>query len=58
MFDELSDITLIETPLMDSAGFLELLLRFCFNLLVGYPALFICFITPRANGVIIISPLR
>lgn len=34
MFDELSDITLIETPLMDSAGFLELLLRFCFNLLV------------------------
>ena len=32
--DELSDITLIETPLMDSAGFLELLLRFCFNLLV------------------------
>ena len=29
MFDELSDITLIETPLMDSAGFLELLLRFC-----------------------------
>ena len=57
MFDELSDITLIETPLMDSAGFLELLLRFCFNLLV-YPALFICFITPRANGVIIISPLR
>ena len=31
MFDELSDITLIETPLMDSAGFLELLLRFCFN---------------------------
>ena len=34
MFDELSDITLIETPLLDSAGFLELLLRFCFNLLV------------------------
>lgn len=31
MFDELSDITLIETPLLDSAGFLELLLRFCFN---------------------------
>lgn len=57
MFDELSDITLIETPLMDSAGFLELLLRFCFNLLV-VSALFICFITPRANGVIIISPLR
>ena len=23
MFDELSDITLIETPLMDSAGFLQ-----------------------------------
>lgn len=34
MFDELSDITLIETPLLDSAGFLELLLRFYFNLLV------------------------
>ena len=57
MFDELSDITLIETPLMDSAGFLELLLRFCFNYW-WYPALFICFITLRANGVIITSPLR
>ena len=34
MFDELSDITLIETPLLDSAGFMELLLRFFFNLLV------------------------
>ena len=34
MFEELSDITLIETPVLDSAGFLVLLLRFCFNLLV------------------------
>lgn len=34
MFDELSDMTLIETPLIDNAGFWELLLRFCFNALV------------------------
>ena len=57
MFDELSDITLIETPLLiaqvswncccDSA-----------SIYWWYPALFISFITPRANGVIIILPLR
>lgn len=34
MLDELTDISLMETPLIDGAGFLELLLRFCFNFLV------------------------
>lgn len=34
MFDELTDISLMETPLIDGTGFLELLLRFCFNCLV------------------------
>ena len=57
MFDELSDITLIETPLMDSAGFLNCCCDSA-SIYWWYPALFICFITPRANGVIIISPLR
>lgn len=32
--DELGDFSLIETPLMDSVGFVQLLLRFTFNLLV------------------------
>lgn len=34
MLDELNDFALIETPLIDGAGFLQLLLRFCFNWLV------------------------
>lgn len=34
MLEELNDITLMETPLIDGLGFLELLLRFCFNLLI------------------------
>lgn len=32
--DELNDIFLMETPLMDSVGFLQLLVRFAFNLVV------------------------
>lgn len=34
MLDELNDFAMIETPLIDGAGFLQLLLRFCFNWLV------------------------
>ena len=32
--NELSELSFIETPLMDRIGFLQLLLRFLFNLLV------------------------
>ncbi|WP_071145944.1 DUF4956 domain-containing protein [Bacteroides ihuae] len=34
--DELNDITLLEAPLMDSLGFVQLLLRFAFNLAVVF----------------------
>lgn len=34
--DELNDVTLLETPMMDSLGLIQLLLRFAFNLVVVF----------------------
>ena len=32
--EDFTDITLLEAPLLDGAGFMQLLLRFAFNMLV------------------------
>ena len=46
--NELSELSFIETPLMDRIGFLQLLLRFLFNLLV-VSVILRCFYYPKSK---------
>lgn len=55
--NELSELSFIETPLMDRIGFLQLLLRF-YSICWWFPLSFVVFTIPKVSDVIITSLLH
>ena len=55
--EDFTDITLLDAPLLDGAGFMQLLLRFAFNMLVIF-GIIQFFYYSKSKDATITSPLR